>query len=310
MNDEEYVSTLYRTLLAREPDPGGLAHYVALMAANDGPREVLNSITSSEEYLLKSAKLPKTAKPLVSYRPSRPLVIVDVGAQNLANESHIYAPLMQLPNRCIGFEPLENKRIEREDGTIEMLPHFIGDGSEQTFYVNNDDATSSLLPLNEEFNSHHNHLSGLRTLRTERVKTSRLDDVLSDVGRVDFLKLDIQGFEGPALLGAQKVLQRTNVVHCEVEFAPIYKGTSVFSEIERLLAKSGFYFVDFTHLCRYAYEAVPDPTTTGERLGWADAVFFREHTETDDDALAQAAVAELVYGKSGLAKHLTSSITK
>jgi FkbM family methyltransferase len=307
MNDEEYVSTLYRTLLGREPDPNGLAHHIALMAANGGPRDVLNSITSSQEYLSKSAK------PLVShrlsYRPSRPLVIVDVGAQNLAYESHIYAPLMQLPYRCIGFEPLEKKRIARDDGTIEMLAHFIGDGSEQTFYVNNDDATSSLLPLNDDFNIYHNHLSGLRTVRTERVKTSRLDDVLSDVGHIDFLKFDIQGFEVPALLGAQQVLQRTNVIHCEVEFAPLYKGASVFSDIERLLSKSGFYFVDFSHLCHYAYEAVPDPTTNGERLGWADAVFFREHAETVDDALAQAAIAELVYGKSGLAKHLTSSMT-
>jgi hypothetical protein len=77
-----------------------------------------------------------------------------------------------------------SERLERNDGTIEMLPHFIGDGSEQAFYINNDDATSSLLPLNDDFNRCHNHLCTLRTVRTERVRTSRLDDVLPEFGNI------------------------------------------------------------------------------------------------------------------------------
>jgi FkbM family methyltransferase len=299
MTDEQFVSYLYQSMLGRVPDPEGLSMHLKLMASH-GPRDVLASIVSSQEYIKRNVVVKSRC-----YRPSRSMTIVDVGAQNLAGESHVYTPLMQagISCRCIGFEPLNDRRSEREGGNIEMLPHFIGDGSHQTFYINNDDSTSSLLPLNDAFNQPHNHLHGLRTVRTETVLTSRLDDVLPDVA-IDFLKFDIQGFEMPALLGAEQTLKRTNVVHCEVEFAPLYKGASVFSEIERLLFRGGFYFVDFSHLCRYAYVAVPDATDVGERLGWADAVFFREKPATANDALAQAAIAELVYRKHGLAKHI------
>jgi len=309
MTDAEHVALFYRVLLGRDPDESGLAYHVALIAQSGGDlRPAVQSIVSSPEYLARHS--PSAALPLAPLLRRR-LTIVDVGAQNLTTEDHVYTPLLQagIPCDCIGFEPLAARRAERAhtDGTaIRLLPHVIGDGSTQTFYVNNEDNTSSLLPLNLAFNAPFAHLRDLRTVRTETVHTTRLDDVLQEVPRIDFLKLDIQGFELFALRGAEGLLPRTNVVHCEVEFAPIYKAQPLFADVESFLRARGFAFIDFTTLMRYRYASVPDPNEMPERLCWADAVFFRTLASdaAGDDAIAQAVIASHVYGKNGLAKQL------
>jgi len=309
MTDAEHVEMFYRVFLGREPDHEGLEYHVSLIACSGGDlRPAIQSILTSPEY--QSRQVKPAPIPVAAFL-KRPLTIVDVGAQDLATEEHVYEPLLRCGAacECIGFEPLAHRRAEREarDGTrIRLLPHFIGDGSEQQFYVNNEDNASSLLPLNRELNAALGHLRDLRTVRIEQVRTSKLDEVLADVPTVDFLKLDIQGFELPALHGAIEVLRRTNVVHCEVEFAPIYEGQALFSEVERFLRERGFEFIDFVTTMRYPYAAVPDATPHLERLCWADAVFFRpvDGSTERSDAVAQAIIASHVYGKNGLAKHI------
>lgn len=309
MTDREYVRLLYITLLGRTADEPGLEHHVKLIASHGGDlRVALDSIVQSEEYRNRT-ETPEQSISFVGLS-SRPITIVDVGAQNIFGVDHIYSPLLKsgLPCHCIGFEPLEERRTERAaDHDIELFPDCVGDGSAQTLHINNDDATSSLLPLNIDFNAAFNHLRELRTVETKSVSTTRLDDVLGHLPAIDFLKLDIQGFELPALHGASQLLAKTNVIHCEVEFAQIYQGQALFSEVEAYLRDRGFAFIDFVTLGRYVYASVPEPTHRQERLCWADAIFFRELPQTGgnrDDAVAQAATAAYVYGKTGLAKKI------
>jgi hypothetical protein len=131
--------------------------------------------------------------------------------------------------------------------------------------------------------------------------TKRLDDVLPP-GRVDFLKLDVQGAELMVLESARQTLARTAVVHCEVEFAPIYAGQPLYPEIQRLLNGSGFELIDLLMPVRYHYV-----TTAGQpsqdRLLWADAVFFRV-TEDPETLTAQSLIAASIYQKPTLAAHL------
>lgn len=308
------VRGLYRGFLGREPDPAGLAYWTGRLAEGAGAHELLAALMASGEYrqshgaqgsleALKRGVAAAAADLLV-----RELTVVDIGAQELETEEHIYAPLTRqgLPYRIIGFEPQQEKiaasRLRNPDSRVTLYPTFIGDGAEQTFHINNDDATSSLLPFNHALTSSLRDLDHLRTLRTERVATSRLDEVLADAGPVDFLKLDIQGFELPVLRHATEVLARTNVVHCEVSFAPIYADQALFSEIELLLRSQGFYLLDFHSLCRY-------PSVDGaghrsrDRLGWGDAIFVRE-TADAQDLLAQALVLLFVYDKPSAAAAL------
>jgi FkbM family methyltransferase len=261
---EEYIRILYRHILGREADADGLKHWTAVADQEGNLKGVLDGFLASREYATRMAslevrKLPQVAISACREQLGRDLLIVDVGAQQLSSEQHVYAPLLNsgVGYRIIGFEPLHQQledRLKNENNPRQtLLPNFVGDGSEQTFYINNRDATSSLLPLNEKFNKDFFGLNLLETVRIETVKTDRLDTLLSQVSHVDFLKLDIQGFELQALRGAETILERTNVIHCEVEFAKIYFGQALFSEVELHLRDRGFELIDILHQNRYTY---------------------------------------------------------
>ena len=309
------VRGLYRGFLGREPEPAGLDYWCGRLAAGASAAELLDALMASDEYRLGhgaagaagldalKARVATACAPLLA----RPLTVVDIGAQELENEDHIYAPLTRhgLPYRIIGFEPQQDKidasRRKNPDSRVTLYPTFIGDGQRHTFHINNDDATSSLLPFNRSLTSMLRDLDHLETVQREEVATSRLDDVLRDENALDFLKLDIQGFELPTLLHASAVLTRTNVVHCEVSFAPIYEGQALFSEIEALLRAAGFWLLDFSSLCRYP--SAGSAARSRDRLGWGDAVFVR-HGGSTQDLLAQALVLLLVYDKPSAAQAL------
>lgn len=233
--------------------------------------------------------------------------VVDVGAQTLRHERHVYAPLAAVtPIDLIGFDPLEERILERtaQDGAgVTLLPYALGDGNDHTLYVNNDDEASSLFPLDTDHNAQFEHLHTLRTVNTVPVATRRLDDVLQR-GPVDFLKLDVQGAELMVLRGGRETTARTAVVHCEVEFSPIYVDQPLYADVEHELRQHGFYLVDLLVRHRYAYHGV---SRTSDRLLWADAVFFRESDESNVRA-AQALIAASIYGKLSLAEHLLTGL--
>lgn len=310
MSSDNYVRGLYRGILGREADPEGLAAFVSLIEKTGDPTVVLEHLLASAEYASRVSQpaFDERFIPICLSRMSgRPITIVDVGAQMLGSEAHIYQPLCRpdIPHRITGFEPLADRVQEREanegGGSLTLLPYAIGDGRGHTLNVNNEDATSSIFPLNRPLNAHFEHLHSLKTVRTLPVETVTLDQALDDQP-VDFLKLDIQGAELLALQGAEQVLTRTNVVHCEVEFAPLYEGQDLFPEIQTFLNARGFSLIDILVAHRYAY-VTKAGVDSRDRLLWADAIFFRETSKVDILA-AQTLIAGLVYRKPSLAQFL------
>jgi FkbM family methyltransferase len=310
MSSEEYVEALYRICLGRPADRAGLTAWTEVIRETSDPTRAFRGIIEGAEYAARAARWPTADCTIEVERAfavvNRRLRIVDVGAQSLGAGSHPYDPLHGACElEIIGFDPLVERlreRAAREDPTgLRLVPFAVGDGRAHTLYVNNDDATSSIFPLNETHNVCFNHLSELRTVRTEQIPTRCLDDVVPD-GVVDFLKLDVQGAELLVLQGADRTLSRTAVVHCEVEFSPIYLGQPLFSDVEQHLRARDFILIDLVISCRYHY-LTPSGRVAEDRLLWADAVFFRE---TDDPATqrVQALVAASVYRKPTLAEHL------
>lgn len=85
-------------------------------------------------------------------------------------------------------------------------------------------ARASSLPL------HRHHLSSMSTLRPGLVETYdaaravlvpvvRLDDQTADLGAVDLLKVDVEGYEVEVLRGATDLLRRTRLLLVEVSLA-------------------------------------------------------------------------------------------
>ncbi|MDQ2082188.1 FkbM family methyltransferase [Xanthobacteraceae bacterium Astr-EGSB] len=235
--------------------------------------------------------------------------IVDVGAQNLTSEDHVYSPIVRKGvGRVIGFEPLQDEADARakSDPSAIMLNHFIGDGSEGVFHESRFNPTSSLLAPNEEFLSQFIALPDMcRTVATSKVTTTRLDDV-PEVKQCDFLKIDVQGGELGVLRGAERLLESVAVVHCEVEFAPIYRGQPLFADIDAFLRARGFELMDLINSGYASYASLARPIASS-RLVWADAVYFKSPTllgaSGPGKLLKAAYIAHVNYGMYDLAGH-------
>lgn len=319
------VRGLYLSLLEREPDAAGLAHWLRTWKQGGDLSSIAASLLASEEYRTLNAASHSAAHAIVGLTQhaasvathalvDAPVVIVDVGAQDLENEEHVYAALSRqgLPHRVVGFEPLEHRRQERlrnAGSELSLLPAFIGDGNAHTFHINEPDATSSLLPFNRAVTDRLMELAPLRTVRTEPAATTTLDSALAQEPIVDLLKLDIQGFELTALRNATSVLQRTLVVHCEVSFVEIYQSQALFSEVEQYMREGGFDLVDLATLCRYPLTGTPFPASR-DSLGWGDAVFFRRLPADSPwrDWLVQSLIALVIYRKPSLATWLARNL--
>jgi FkbM family methyltransferase len=314
MTPDEFVTMVYILALGRLPDDQGRHTWARLMVESGDPTSVLAGIVASAEATERRSLDPRNHDSSLIAASALALLgrlprIVDIGAQSLGDGSHPYSPLDEITGMdIIGFDPLAERLAERAEaeevvGSLTLLPFAIGDGNVHTLYVNNDDATSSLFPLNTEHNARFNHISTLETVRTERIATYPLDEVLP-AGPIDFLKLDVQGAELMVLKGAQSSLRQAAVVHCEVEFSPIYRDQPLYPEIQIELAAYGFYLVDLLVPGRYHY-LTESGVVAPDHLLWADAVFFRESDDAEVLA-AQSLMAAAIYRKPTLAEHLLS----
>jgi hypothetical protein len=135
----------------------------------------------------------------------------------------------------------------------------------------------------------------MRTVKTERVATVRLDDI-PEIDAIDYLKMDIQGAELQALRGAERHLRRTMVVHTEVEFVPLYVGQPLFAEVDQELRRQGFLLHTFAGMSGRSFKPVMvnnNPNRALHQVLWADAVYVKDFTrfaELDAEQLIRAAI--------------------
>ena len=249
---------------------------------------------------------------------ARSVRIVDVGAEPLEFEDDIYAPLLE-DGWCeiVGFDPFvdapRSEDVKGENGTVRarrlILPFFIGDGGEARFHVNASTPTSSLLPTNEALAAQFTSLAEMcRTKRELPVRTMRLDDV-REIGRCDFLKVDVQGGDHDVVAFGSRLLEDTLFVHIEVEFAPLYVNQKLFADIDILLRERGFELTDLVKLGWNNYKTLPSALLRS-RLLWADAIYMKDPghlAKRDPRLLLRAAfIAHANYRKYDLAAHLIS----
>ena len=236
-----------------------------------------------------------------------PLVVVDVGAQALSHEGHVYDVLRRLgvPLRVIGFEPQVDRAAARRaiDGDDSLIIEaFIGDGGTHRFHPANSGPSSSLFPLDRDVCATVASLSGLRDRPGDEVETKRLDDVLRHVPAIDFLKLDIEGAELMTLRGGAAVLWRTAIVHAETAFVAFRQNQPLFGDVDLFLRANNFGLMRL-HAPALRAAVTPSGAQGADRLMWADAVFFANEADvTDRMLLAQAIVAGGVYGMHTVAE--------
>ena len=220
-------------------------------------------------------------KELDGLRDDPTLTIVDVGAQDLKGESHIYSPLTRSwPHRVIGFEPVYDQEVveQTETGVRRVLPCALGDGSEQVLHVTKYSALSSFYKPNRFVRADFHgpkHLYDI--VKTVPMQTRTLDSL--PLEQADFIKLDTQGAEPMIVKGGMRYVTQTPLVYSETTFVPLYEHAPLFDEHLSLFRAYGFEIVDlYLNGRRRAEIRTPDAYPAlapqgGGRLIWADALY-------------------------------------
>lgn len=172
-------------------------------------------------------------------------VVLDVGA-NRGDEAR--AMLRAFPRATVhAFEP--SSRCYRELATVAASEarlhahHAAASSRDETAVLieTENDLLSSLLPLND-LGTEHFGLSGGERVRSE-VRCCRLDTWAraANVDRVDFIKLDVQGFELEALRGAERLLTSgVRAVYSEAQILAEYEGAATLTDLDLFLRERGF----------------------------------------------------------------------
>jgi FkbM family methyltransferase len=104
---------------------------------------------------------------------------------------------------------------------------------------------------------------------TEVINVTKLDYYCraQSIHIIDFLKLDIQGWELKCLDGARDLLSKNRIrfIYAEVNFVELYKGQIFYEDVARYLRDFGFRLFSL-----YALSF-----NRAGQLCWADALFYR-----------------------------------
>ena len=199
--------------------------------------------------------------------------VIDVGA-NVGQWSNAFLELVS-PEKLIIIEPqpkLFTKLQQKFGGRRGVELHNVAIGETDgatTLRITRDSTGASILPPREEMKQ----LIGKNWTVENEVECPlrALDSLLADVPEVSLLKIDVQGYEKPALAGAMATLAKTKFLLIELNYMPQYEGGSWFGEIHELLTCAhGFVLLDATK-----------PLRLNGRASMSDALYVNEKLVPD-----------------------------
>jgi FkbM family methyltransferase len=199
-------------------------------------------------------------------------IVLDVGANRGQFASELRAD--GYDGRIVSFEPLAGVFQELRDaaaGDSLWDVHRFALGEEDgtaTIHRAADPTCSSLLTLAAQHGARN---PGWRPVGDEAIEVRRLDsllEVLPSDGAL-FLKLDVQGFELPALRGAEATMERVAGLEVELSLDATHAGQALLPQVATHLYERNFRIV-------WLERIFEDPST--RHLLQVDALFLRAAT--------------------------------
>ena len=176
------------------------------------------------------------------YLPKNP-VILDCGANDGWDTINLAS---MTKNMIYAFEPLPelfDRLTERTKSfkNIKCFPFALNDKNGWVeFHVSEggSDASSSILPPKQHLTDHPQVLFK----KTIKVESKTLDSWAEEngVSKIDFLWLDMQGFEMQMLMAAPNILKTVSGICTEVNLHESYEGTKLYPEYKEWLLSQGF----------------------------------------------------------------------
>jgi FkbM family methyltransferase len=211
----------------------------------------------------------------------------------------------------VGFEPQSEAlaRLNASKGDLETyLPYAVGDGRRGTLNVCQAPGMTSLFKPNPRvLTIFPNFMHFGRVVREIEIETRTLDSI-TEIGQLDFLKIDVQGSELAVFLGGQSRLSNAVAIHTEVSFVPLYQGQPVFGDIDLALREQGFIphmFAAVNKRMILPLHNASNPNMVMNQLLEADVVYVRDFTDPESMTPEQlkhlAIIAHHCYGSLDLA---------
>lgn len=175
--------------------------------------------------------------------PSNP-VIIEAGA-HIGSDSGRFAQIWK-DAKIYAFEPIPNVYSQLVKNTaaynnIKTIPLALSDNNGITkMFVSSgrSDASSSLLAPKQHLEVHPD----VQFNETISVETIKLDDFClnNNISHIDFMWLDMQGYELPMLMASKKMISNITLIYSEVSLIETYEGVSTYQKYKEWMEESGF----------------------------------------------------------------------
>jgi FkbM family methyltransferase len=227
--------------------------------------------------------------PLVDLlRPQRLTAIVDIGSSPIDGSPPYKHMLASGLCTVIGFEPQPEAlaELDRRKGPHERyLPYVVGDGRERSLHICRQPGMTSLLSPDPERLRLFNEMPTFGTVSGKiPVATRRLDDI-SEVERIDYLKIDIQGGELDVFKSGRRKLARAVAIETEASFVTLYRKQPAFGLVDTFLRELGFIPHCIASVTRWPIAPTVidgDPLKGVNQIIEADIVYVRDFTRIDN----------------------------
>lgn len=207
-------------------------------------------------------------------------VIFDVGAHY--GESVTYLKKLFPKSTIYSFEPDPDSFAVLSASDIKGVNHFNLALSEvdgtASFYRNKISHTNSLFKVNMSSRDSidiatataQNDSQYFRGFNQEvKTTTMKLDSFTNQhsIGRIDLLKIDVQGAECNVLTGGKSILLNTKAIILEISFYDYYEHQTTFMDVENILMPLGFRL--------YCISEISNNPMNG-RTDWAEVVYLNQ----------------------------------
>ena len=213
------------------------------------------------------------------------IIVCDIGASPCDATEHIEELLNNTKSFLYGFEPNEEEfnKLKISDKK-KFLQKAIGDGSDQFLNICSYPGwTSFLEPDTEYIKKFHNFENASKIINKVSVKTEKLDDIDFEK-KIDFFKIDTQGFESIIIENGLKTISDALVVQLELSPVPIYKNEKNLSYVSNLMEKLNFNLNMFYKINTRTFKPMIIENNTGiglHTIFQLDCVFVKSYKEIE-----------------------------
>lgn len=196
-------------------------------------------VDTSDTYgidVLKSGKIESPEDKFIKQIVKPGWIVVDVGV-HWGGFSILFGKLVGIKGKVISFEASsKNFKLLKKNISINLLKDIV-----KPFHLAVGDEEKLLkFPLATTSSGHNSLIrKDLPALRYEDVNQIKLDSFLPSMGieKIDFLKLDIEGYEYFALKGAEQIIKNSPNLWLFIEFSPSFMGKDLTQTLLEFLKK-------------------------------------------------------------------------